>query len=184
MGIGQWTKDPQPPSCQGACFPLTHAHISSLHGSHHIQLCHDSGRNHDLACSHGVLCSYPGVVSVASVDCHRNVSWFSTYNANVTVTAPGSDVLSTVPLDFGAPKVAHGFQLTVTSAEHGTLTFTDVNATLVDGSNSTASLTEAEVHFCGYYNCTGDRCHQHRACSNRTATFGWVCRTFGLWLPG
>lgn len=41
--------------------------------------------------------SYPAVVSVAAIDSNKNVAYFSQYNSEVELAAPGVGVLSTVP---------------------------------------------------------------------------------------
>ena len=41
--------------------------------------------------------AYPEVVSVAATDSADARAWFSTFNDDVEVAAPGVDVLSTVP---------------------------------------------------------------------------------------
>jgi subtilisin family serine protease len=40
---------------------------------------------------------YPSVMSVAASDVNRTAAWFTTHNADVEISAPGLDVLSTIP---------------------------------------------------------------------------------------
>ena len=59
--------------------------------------------------------AYSNVISVASIDPWYGHSWFSQTNSQVSLSAPGEEVLSTVPLNMGftAPTVTVG-DLTVT----------------------------------------------------------------------
>lgn len=45
--------------------------------------------------------SYPGVISVGAIGPDLKRAWFSNYNSHVTVSAPGVDILSTIPSRFG-----------------------------------------------------------------------------------
>jgi len=45
--------------------------------------------------------AYPTVISVAAIDAQRNRAWFSNYGSTVSVSAPGVDVLSSLPMGTG-----------------------------------------------------------------------------------
>jgi thermitase len=46
--------------------------------------------------------SYPGVISVGATDVNGNIAAFSTHNDRVLVSAPGVDIFSTLPIEYGS----------------------------------------------------------------------------------